>query len=126
MYNQDGAFYYKVKNLKKYDEENKKLYIYTLSYGALLNNKVIIAKGKNLFRFRRCAWVYYPYLKILYDKLIFGDIEEYYEEMREAMTKKNYEYIDKNKYIDSHININKINKLKENKLKSTWIISNNY
>ena len=88
MYNHNATFYYKVKNLKKYDEENKKLYIFPISYGALLNNKVIIARGKNLFRFRRCAWVYYPYLKVLYEKLIFGDIEEYYKEMKEAMTKK--------------------------------------
>ena len=114
MYNHDATFYYKVKNLKKYDEENKKLYIFPISYGALLNNKVIIAKGKNLFRFRRCAWVYYPYLKVLYEKLIFGDIEEYYREMKEAMTKKNYDYKNKNKYIKSHIN-----NIKKNKLKST-------
>ena len=117
MYNSDGAYYCKVKNLKKYDLENKKLYIYSLNYGALLNNKVIIAKGKNLFRFRRCAWVYYPYLKIIYDKLIFGGIEDYYNEMKEAMTQKNYKYIDKNNYIDAHITINKRDKLRS-KLKS--------
>jgi len=119
MYNHDATFYYKVKNLKKYDEENKKLYIFPTSYGALLNNKVIIARGKNLFRFRKCAWVYYPYLKVLYEKLISGDIEEYYKEMKEAMTKKNYDYKNKNKYIDVHININKKNNLKKDKLKST-------
>ena len=74
-------------------------------WGMVINSKVYIAKTRNLFRFKNKDWVYYPRISTLYNKIISGEIEEYYEEIKKDMKKKNYLFKDKNKYNKKHIQL---------------------
>jgi len=101
----DFSFLNKIKSLKKHDEQNNKLSIELKHWGMVINSKVYIAKARNLFRFKNKDWVYYPRISTLYNKIISGEIEEYYEEIKKDMKKKNYLFKDKNKYNKKHIQL---------------------
>jgi hypothetical protein len=101
----DFSFLNKIKSLKKHDEQNNKLSMELKHWGMVINSKVYIAKTRNLFRFKNKDWVYYPRISTLYNKIISGEIEEYYEEIKKDMKKKNYLFKDKNKYNKKHIQL---------------------
>ncbi len=64
----------------------------------VINSKIYIAKARNLFRFPNEDWVYYPQISILYNKIILGEIEQYYKKIKKSMKGKDYTFKNKNKF----------------------------
>ena len=110
----------KAKNLLKYDKDNidkgdRKIFITWRHWGFIINTKIpviknknleiYVAKCKNLFRFPNTDWVYFPKLRILYEKILSCEVEEYYEELKKDMQSKNYKFTERNQYNATHIKL---------------------
>jgi hypothetical protein len=67
--------------------------------------KFYVAKNKNLFRFPKTDWVYFPKIRILYENIVSGKIKEYYEELKKDMKSKDYEFVDNNNYNSTHVRL---------------------
>ena len=132
----------KIKSLLKYDQDSidrgeRNIFITWRHWGFIINTKIhlskinlsknksleiYVAKNKNLFRFPKTDWVYFPKIRILYENIVSGKIKEYYEELKKDMKSKDYEFVDNNNYNSTHVRLLKNNGNKYFK----WIIGNNY
>jgi len=110
----------KIKNLLKYDQDStdkgdRNIFITGRHWGFVISTKIhvsknknlqiYVAKLKNLFRFPHTDWVYFPKIRTLYDNIISGEIQGYYEELKKDMQRKDYEFVDKNNYNTTHVRI---------------------
>ncbi len=110
----------KIKSLLKYDQDSRdkgdrNIFITGRHWGFIINTKILVAKNKNLeiyvaklknlFRFPRTDWVYFPKIRTLYDSIVSGEVKEYYEELKKDMQCKDYEFADKNNYNTTHVRI---------------------
>jgi hypothetical protein len=110
----------KIKTLLRYDKDNidkgdRKISITWRHWGLIINAKIpvvknkylkiYVAKSKNLFRFPNTDWVHFPKIRILYGKIISGEIKEYYEELKKDMKSKDYKFIDSNNYNITHVRL---------------------
>ena len=110
----------KIKTLLGYDKDNidkgdRKIFITWRHWGFIINTKISVAKNKNLaiyvakfknlFRFPNTDWVYFPRIRVLYEKIISGEIKEYYEELKKDMKSKDYKFIDNNNYNFTHVRL---------------------
>jgi len=126
----------KIKILLGYDKDNRdkgdrKIFITWRNWGFIINTKISVtknknleiylAKCKNLFRFPSTDWVYFPKIRVLYEKIISGEIKEYYEELKKDMQSKDYKFIENNNYNIKHVRLLKRGGNKYFK----WIINNN-
>jgi hypothetical protein len=98
----------KIKSLLKYDQDSidrgeRNIFITWRHWG------FIMAKNKNLFRFPKTDWVYFPKIRILYENIVSGKIKEYYEELKKDMKSKDYEFVDNNNYNSTHVRLLKNN-----------------
>ena len=110
----------KIKILLGYDKDNRdrgdrKIFITWRNWGFIINTKISVtknknleiylAKCKNLFRFPSTDWVYFPKIRVLYEKIISGEIKEYYEELKKDMQSKDYKFIENNNYNIKHVRL---------------------
>ena len=110
----------KIKSLLKYDKDNidkgdRKIFITGRHWGFIINTKIpaaknknleiYVAKIKNLFRFPSTDWVYFPKIRVLYEKIISGEVKEYYEELKRDMQSKDYEFTENNNYNITHVRL---------------------
>ena len=110
----------KKKILLGYDKDNRdkgdrKIFITWRNWGFIINTKISVtknknleiylAKCKNLFRFPSTDWVYFPKIRVLYEKIISGEIKEYYEELKKDMQSKDYKFIENNNYNIKHVRL---------------------
>jgi hypothetical protein len=110
----------KIKSLLKYDKDNidkgdRKIFITWRHWGFIINTKIpaaknknlqiYVAKFKNLFRFPGTDWVYFPKIRVLYEKIIFGEVKEYYEELKRDMQSKDYKFTENNNYNITHVRL---------------------
>jgi|TARA_B100000959_G_scaffold91019_1_gene96836 hypothetical protein len=110
----------KIKILLGYDKDNRdkgdrKIFITWRNWGFIINTKISVtknknleiylAKCKNLFRFPSTDWVYFPKIRVLYEKIISGEIKEYYEELKKDMQSKDYKFIENNNYNIRHVRL---------------------
>ncbi len=110
----------KIKSLLKYDKDNidkgdRKIFITGRHWGFIINTKIpaaknknlqiYVAKFKNLFRFPGTDWVYFPKIRVLYEKIIFGEVKEYYEELKRDMQSKDYKFTENNNYNITHVKL---------------------
>jgi|TARA_Y100000296_G_scaffold78551_1_gene101456 hypothetical protein len=110
----------KIKSLLKYDKDNidkgdRKIFITGRHWGFIINTKIpaaknknleiYVAKIKNLFRFPSTNWVYFPKIRVLYEKIISGEVKEYYEELKRDMQSKDYKFIENNNYNIRHVRL---------------------
>jgi hypothetical protein len=110
----------KIKSLLKYDKDNidkgdREIFITGRHWGFIINTKIpaaknknlqiYVAKFKNLFRFPGTDWVYFPKIRVLYEKIIFGEVKEYYEELKRDMQSKDYKFTENNNYNITHVRL---------------------
>ena len=110
----------KIKSLLKYDKDNidkgdRKIFITGRHWGFIINTKIpaaknknleiYVAKYKNLFRFPSTDWVYFPTIRVLYEKIISGEVKEYYEELKRDMQSKDYKFTENNNYNITHVRL---------------------
>ena len=110
----------KIKSLLKYDKDNidkgdRKIFVTWRHWGFIINTKIpaaknknlqiYVAKFKNLFRFPGTDWVYFPKIRVLYEKIIFGEVKEYYEELKRDMQSKDYKFTENNNYNIRHVRL---------------------
>ena len=110
----------KIKSLLKYDQDSidkgdRNIFITWRHWGFIINTKIYVAenknlqiyvaKCKNLFRFPKTDWVYFPKIRILYESIVSGEVKEYYEELKKDMKSKDYKFIDNNNYNARHVNL---------------------
>ncbi len=69
------------------------------------NLQIYVAKFKNLFRFPGTDWVYFPKIRVLYEKIISGEVKEYYEELKRDMQSKDYKFVENNNYNITHVRL---------------------
>ena len=125
----------KIKSLLKYDKDNidkgdRKIFITGRHWWFIINTKIpaaknknleiYVAKIKNLFRFPSTDWVYFPKIRVLYEKIISGEVKEYYEELKRDMQSKDYKFTENNNYNITHVRLLKKGGNKYFK----WIINN--
>ena len=110
----------KIKSLLKYDKDNidkgdRKIFVTWRHWGFIINTKIpaaknknleiYVAKIKNLFRFPSTDWVYFPKIRVLYEKIISGEVKEYYEELKRDMQSKDYKFTENNNYNITHVRL---------------------